>query len=192
MSSTNRGVRRFSVDYYITPQKEIEKFLLAFAEIQDLSDIRHILDPCCGGDKRNEPSYPTVLRKLKIGNIISTIDIRSDSRADIIGNYLFNRDVESQRYDMIITNPPFNYALPIIRKALNDVVDGGLVIMLLRLNFLGSKTRRMFFERFMPRDIFVHPARISFTPDGKTDSIEHAHFVWCKNEKCRYSRLFIL
>jgi hypothetical protein len=192
MSSTNRAKRRFGVDYYVTPQKEIEKFLHAFAKIQDFSKIERILDPCCGGDERNDPSYPIVLQKLGIGKSISTMDIRQDSRADIIGNYLFETDIKSQHFDMIITNPPFNCALSIIQKALNDVVDGGLVVMLLRLNFLESKGRRLFFAEFMPRDIFVHPTRISFTPDGKTDSIVHAHFVWRKTEKRQYSRLFIL
>jgi hypothetical protein len=192
MSSTNRAQRRLGIDYYVTPQKEIEKFLHAFAEIQDLSKVERILDPCCGGDANTIPPYPVVLQRFGIGKVISTMDIRQDSRADIISDYLCKTDIKAQRFDMIITNPPFNQALPIIQKAINDVVDGGFVIMLLRLNFLESKGRRLFFEEFMPRDIFVHPTRISFTPDGKTDSIAHAHFVWRKTEKCRYSRLFVL
>ena len=34
----------------------------------------------------------------------------------------------------------------------------------------------------MPKYIFVHHQRMSFTEDKKTDSIEYAHFVWQKRE----------
>jgi 16S rRNA G1207 methylase RsmC len=42
-------------------------------------------------------------------------------------------------FDMIITNPPFAIAQGIIEKSLEFCKGGGYVIMLLRLNYIGSQ-----------------------------------------------------
>jgi hypothetical protein len=83
-------------------------------------------------------------------------------------------------YDMIITNPPFNIAIDIMNKALDDVGYGGFVIMLLRISILESKKRFEFWKNNMPKYIFLHHKRMSFTDNGKTDSDAYAHFVWQK------------
>ncbi|HBF3986180.1 TPA: hypothetical protein KOD80_004273 [Clostridioides difficile] len=44
----------------------------------------------------------------------------------------------------------------------------------------------------MPKYIFVHNRRMSFTDDGKTDSIEYAHFVWQKGYNPKFSQLKVL
>ncbi len=49
--------------------------------------------------------------------------------------------------------------------------------MLLRLNYFGGKVRSKLWEEHMPKYCFVHNKRISFTDDGKTDSIEYCHMV---------------
>ena len=95
-------------------------------------------------------------------------------------------------FDVIITNPPFNIAREIIDKALKDVNDNGFVIMLLRLNFLGGKLRYDLWQKHLPKYIFVHHRRMSFTEDGKTDSIEYAHFVWQKNFYPEFSKLKVI
>jgi 23S rRNA A1618 N6-methylase RlmF len=132
-------------------------------------------------------SYPTILNKYKQ---IDTIDIREDSLAENKQNYLETKI--NEKYDIIITNPPFNQAVEIIEKSINDVKDGGLVIMLLRLNFMGSKKRRLFWEKNKPSYIYVHSDRMSFTDDGKRDSIEYAHFVWIKNKQPEFAQIKII
>ena len=51
--------------------------------------------------------------------------------------------------------------------------------MLLRLNFLESKTRYSFFKGNMPKEILVLSERPKFF-NNKTDSICYAWFVWEK------------
>ena len=150
-----------------------------------------ILDPCAGGDIQYPMSYPRALMQTGVSkNIITTIDIREDSLAGIKGNYL-NIECPGD-FQVIITNPPFNIATDILEKALGDVKDNGFVILLLRLNFLGGKLRKHLWEDHMPKYIFVHNRRISFTADGKTDSIEYAHFVWQKGYNPDCSMLKVL
>lgn len=145
-------------------------------------------------------SYPEALGNYPLKEL-KTVDIREDSRAETIADYLKLKLGEAP--DVIITNPPFNIALDVIKKSIEDVKDDGYVVMLLRLNFLGSQSRKPFFEGNMPKYIFVHHERMSFYPDGLidpktgrkkkgTDSIEYCHMVWQKGFKTDNSELYVI
>ena len=195
MSSTNRSDARKShaADYYVTPTDKIIEFLDEFNKYENvfLKPYINILDPCGGGDSEHLMSYPEALKQIGVDSAnIATIDIREDSLADIKGDYL---EVECKdAYDVVITNPPFNLARLIIEKALLDVKDNGLVIMLLRLNYFGGKLRMDMWEKQMPKYAFVHNRRMSFTDDGRTDSIEYMHAVWQKGYHPEFTQLKVI
>ena len=174
MSSTNRGSIREVSDYYVTPIRDIVKFLSSWEDFS-LLESPSILDPCAGGDSLNEMSYPIALNGFGLN--YDTIDIREDSKALQIGDYL-HIDC-SNKYDLIITNPPFSLAQEIAIKAINEVKPNGFVVLLLRLNFFGSQKRFGFWQNYPPYGIFVHSRRMSFT-GGTTDSIEYMHCIWKK------------
>ncbi|MCP4058069.1 MAG: SAM-dependent methyltransferase [Pseudoalteromonas sp.] len=185
MSSTNRGTQRNADDYYVTPHWLIEDFLAAFSENCrfnfDEQAYPLILDPSAGGCDKYEMSYPTVLEKH--GFNVNSWDIREDSRANLTGvNFLNVPSYESRKYDMIITNPPFNIAQEFTEHALKMVPNGGLVIMLQRLNWLGSQKRKPMWQKLPLAAVYVHSKRPGFDPQkpSKTDSTEYAHFVFCK------------
>lgn len=222
MSSTNRSnARKEHVsDYYVTPIPDIELFLREFNKRIVLGwDKCKILDICAGGNDEikdvngirelyHPMSYPTAIHNV-FGNCnVNTIDIREDSLAITKGDYL-TMNIKDYKPEIIITNPPFAIATDIIEKAINDVVDGGYVIMLLRLNFFGSEERKPFFEKYMPEWCFVHRKRMSFVDKkdnigcvefnkegkpkkGSTDSIEYAHFVFRKGTKPDYTKLVVI
>lgn len=222
LSSTNRSNARDEhiADYYVTPIADIELFLKEFDKRVKLNwnDIK-IIDPCSGGNNEirdkngirevfHPMSYPTAIHNV-FGNCnVNNIDIRQDSLAEIKADYL-KTEVKNFYPQVIITNPPFNLAVPIIEKALNDVAEDGYVIMLLRLNFFGSKDRKQFFDKYMPEWCFVHHIRIGFTDKkdengyvlfdkngnakrGSTDSIEYAHYVFKKGYKPEYTKLVVI
>lgn len=172
-------------DYYVTPIIVVVDFLHHLVKQEpNILENKNVLDPCAGGkidglDGFDEMSYPIALGNYNVANI-TTFDIRTDSKAQQKNDYL-DTLVQENKYDIIISNPPFNIALEIIQKAIRDVAVNGYVIMLQRINFLGSNKRKTFWENNMPKYIFVHAKRLSFTPDKKTDSIEYAHFVWQKD-----------
>ncbi len=95
MSSTNRGYDRHKADYYVTPKQPIKDFLSHFLLDEDIDrpDRLHFLDPCAGGDESNGMSYPDVIRE-EFDPMITTIDVRPDSRAEIIMDFL---QVERER-----------------------------------------------------------------------------------------------
>jgi len=107
-----------------------------------------------------------------------------------IGDYLDpDSFIGNSVYDVAITNPPFYLAEPILRRAMQHSRH---VLLLLRLNFLGSERRHEFLRTHMPDDIYVLPNRPSFRGDNKTDSIEYAWFHWVAPFEARYSRTYLL
>lgn len=94
--------------------------------------------------------------------------------------------------DVIITNPPFNICKEIIIKSLETVKQDGLVIMLLRLNYFGSKDRKEFWNKNMATACIVHHKRISFTENKKTDSIEYMHCIWKKGYNPDHCKLYLV
>lgn len=202
MSSTLRSkdhnFRREGIaDYYVTPIPVIESFLKHFFKVNGLKpEELTILDPCAGGDSKHPMSYSQTLINLGCcTSQIHTVDKREDSLAQHKFDYLTNGlspKLKAIKFNLIISNPPFLKALEFIETSLKTVMDSGFVVFLLRLNFLGGVGRKEFFKNHMPEMICVHPKRISFTDDKKTDSIEYAHFVWRKEANPESTKLFIL
>ena len=70
-------------------------------------------------------------------------------------------DMSHQRWDLIITNPPFVLAEAFARRAIQLAGNQGLVALLLRLNWLGGQERILFHRRH-PADIHLLPKRPEF------------------------------
>ena len=195
MSSTNRSNAREEhiADYYITPIKDIEIFLkeLNLQIEPTIWNKVKIIDPCAGGDEKHPMSYPNAIKNIYGNCNINCIDIREDSLAETKGDYL-KLNVKDFKPYIIITNPPFNIALEIIEKALDDITDDGYVIMLLRLNFLETKARKDFFDKYMPEYIYVHHKRMSFVEGKGTDSIAYAHYVWHKGHYPEFAKIKVI
>jgi hypothetical protein len=78
-----------------------------------------------------------------------------------------------RRYDWVITNPPYTLAKEFIDHAYT-MADN--VVMLLRVNFLESLKRKMWWEQHKPSHIYVLSKRPSFTGNG-TDA---TGYMWCR------------
>lgn len=229
MSSTNRSKRAGQgADYYVTPVEAIETFLIEFKNDWDKvvnpiafpsqKTIR-ILDPAAGGDSCNGMSYPAALSKvpLWVHEEIHTLDVRQDSQAQMKCSYFddWAYDMPSiGGYHVIITNPPFHLAMEFILHSLNGkhLAFGGLVIMLLRLNFFGSDKRYEFFQQHRPVACYVHSKRMGFWPEevspemiewckandvqvqkhGATDSVEYMTAVWQQGINPEFTKLRVI
>ena len=83
------------------------------------------------------------------------------------------------KVDLILTNPPFSKALQFFNKAIKEA---NTVIMLQRLNYLGSQKRKDWWQTNEPTSLFILSNRPSFTGKG-TDSTEYCWYVWDKTER---------
>lgn len=186
MSSTKRGSQRSEADAYGTPPWCTHRALEA---IPGLPHKGVWMDPCAG-----EGAIIRAVNQVRPGILWTASELRPEAEVELAQTnaaYVI-QDFLDDSYkpgwvDVICTNPPFRLAQEFIEKSLRLA---GQVVMLLRLNYLGSEKRADFLREFHP-DVYVLPNRPSFT-DGQTDSIEYAWFHWVSGRSARSGQVRIL
>jgi hypothetical protein len=126
-----------------------------------------VLEPCAG-----DGAIVDVLNHMVCGHILAS-DINLDCRYGNGEDFITSPD--HQRYDFIVTNPPFSLAKEFIDRAL-EVAN--CVIMLLPQSFFGSQSRKEWWKSHPPTAQFILSKRPSFTGNGKTDSEVYSWVVW--------------
>ena len=114
---------------------------------------------------------------------ITAVEIREEEEENMckvsecyaIDDFLTTK-LPSDKYDTIITNPPYSIAQEIIEHCF-EIAPDAEVIMLLRLAFLESKKRKAFWDKHPVTQLYVLSERPSFTGKG-TDATAYAWFVW--------------
>lgn len=143
---------------------------------------RRILEPCAGNG-----AIIKVLRECNPSAWIEAMEIRPEAReklkqvADNVrtGDFL-KTEPGYEKYDLIITNPPYSIAQKVAEHAFKIAGLGKSmteVIMLLRLGFLQAQERHDFWQRWPVQSLYIMSKRPSFTGGG-TDNSAYAWFVW--------------
>lgn len=156
-----RGVRNKN-DWYPTPDK-LAPALMGLINFKS-GDV--LLDPS-KGQKGNQPFYDAMPGEHQ--RLWAEIDEGVD---------YFENEFSA---DVIISNPPFNLAERFIVKSIDDLKPDGMLIFLLRLNYMGSQKRFESLwqqEKYTPKQVITLVQRPSFTGDNKTDATEYAFFVF--------------
>lgn len=155
MSATNRGSERKAYDFYATPPETVRAFL---ANFDGISSGDRILEPSAGNGQ-----IVKVLREGGYDNRIDAVELRPEERGALealadnvtIGSFF---DYEPDcGYDVIIGNPPYSLALDFINKSLELLHPGGLLIFLLRTNFLEREALQV--VAGAPAQRSLHPAQ---------------------------------
>lgn len=157
MSSTGRAPVRIAQDVYPTPAYCVDKLLPWLDFSNDDRKPLKFFEPCKG----EGVIYDRIPATEK-----GYCEIREGS--DYLTTPLYSRR------DLIITNPPYTLALEFLTKSLSEA---DTVIYLLRLNFLGSKQRKAFWDKHPPTHLFVITPRPRFV-NGGSDSCEYGWFCW--------------
>lgn len=156
-----KGIRN-KQDWYPTP----EKLAPALMSLINFKEGDLLLEPA-KGQKGNQPFYDA----FPAGHEKHWAEI--DEGVDYFAN--------KYSADVIISNPPFSLAQEFLEKAIGELEPGGMLVFLLRVNYLGSQKRYDSLwqqDRYKPRQIITLVQRPSFTGDGATDSTEYAFFVF--------------
>lgn len=155
-----------------------------------LNSVRHIggnvCEPCAGpGWMSDILSHDPRINRVLTNDIDSQWDTDFVSDATVPDAKVWTG--MNRSYDWVITNPPFNGALDILRNAWDRSNVG--VAFLVRLSFLEPTGERSgnrgdwlhaHKDNMTLLEIFSQP-RPSFTGDGKTDNVSVAWMVWEKN-----------
>lgn len=156
---------RVKNDFYPTPDRLIRSYL---AQNPNLLGDSTILEPCAGEGAIAQP-----LRDL--GYVVEETDISNGDEYDATKAEYW----DGRSPDVVITNPPFYVATPIIEHALNHAQKG--VIMLLRASYLEPcKDRRHLLDNRISQITYCNP-RPKFRADTKgSDSATVVFIVWLK------------
>ena len=186
MSATNRGSQVIPQEFYPTPTYTTESIL---KEI-DFSKVKSFTEPCKG-----------------LGHIYDLVNTQDKYYTELSEGTDYLK-TEMPSVDLILTNPPFSLAQEFIIKARKEAK---CVVMLQRINYLGSQARKAFWNSNPPTHLFVLANRPKFIAKctnkncevktsfqitdppkvckcGKTvtpssDATEYAFFVWDKSKE---------
>jgi len=151
LSRQKKNKRLNAQDFYPTPQWCFENLEI------DWTQFSSAHEPCAG-------DHRIVDFLTEQGLSVTHTDILEGT------NFLHWTD----HTDLILSNPPFQLAKEFIVHSINHA---NTVIMLLRLNYLGSISRHEWWKLNSPTALYVLSKRPSFTGGG-SDATEYAWFVW--------------
>jgi len=182
MSATNRGALRATNDFYATPTWLTEAIIPELK--QRLPAKPNILEPAVGQGAMIDVLDAAFPDATLLGLDIADVPVKHTERFSIFDNTDFLASEPSPEFDLIATNPPFTLAQEFIEKALafrrprTDLNNReGLVVMLLRLNFLEGQRRAAWLRDLRP-SVYISPRRPSFTSDGQTDATGYGFFFF--------------
>ena len=107
-------------------------------------------------------------------NVLSSDKI--DRGYGIVKNFLTCKDTFDGD---ILTNPPFKHANIFVETALDKVNNGNYVIMFLKIQFLESKSRRILFDKFPPKYVYVNSERQHCAKNGKFEELKSTALCFC-------------
>ena len=158
MSSKNRGDKSLLQDKYYTPNYCIDLLIQRI----DFTKVTTFLEPCCG-DHRITNKIPNNITKY-------------EAELDLGIDYL---KTKFESIDLIITNPPFSLSIEFVKKSLQE---GKTICYLQRINWLGSKSRKEFWNNSIPDKLFILSKRPQFMKEmglkAGSDSTEYTWFIW--------------
>lgn len=106
----------------------------------------------------------------KLGRMSDIINRTDDDRVEILDFLAKSRGLLAKN-DIwegdIVTNPPYAFSLPFVKRALELVPVGRKVCMFLKLTFLEGKERKNFFMENPPKVIYVSSSRITCAMNGE-------------------------
>lgn len=158
-------------DYYATDPKAIKLLL-------ELEQFKNVWECACG-----EGHLSKVLQENGIHGKSTDLIDRGFGQG---GVDFLSIEVTEWNGD-IITNPPFKYAQEFVEKALRIIPTGNKVAMFLRVQFLETKDRKIFFQAHPPKTVYVSSSRILCAINGEFDKYQkngsaacYCWFVWEK------------
>ena len=172
------STKRNKNDYYQTPYSMTRQLL----EVENFEG--KILEPCCGAG--------AIVKVLKdYDKSVDYCDLNNEfSLTGVFKNFKDFINDDFDRYDNIITNPPFSLAKEFILKA--KEITNNKIAMLLPLNYLHGVTRynEIYLDRKFPLKavyVFCRYGMLEETirDDGtyKTGMMVYAWYIWEKDYK---------
>lgn len=184
LAGGNPKNKRVENDFYATNPKAVEMLLKQY-------DIfgNKILEPCVGQGH----IVKAVENFYRGWKTFTCLDIVDRGFPNTIQQDFLTWETD-EKFEAIITNPPFSLAKEFVEKGLELLDEKGQMAMFLKIQFLEGEKRRELFKKYPPKYIYVFEKRMAtwnngqeFNIDQKTGKAKkwattmcHAWFVWEK------------
>lgn len=148
LAGTSTTRERVDEDYYATPYNSTEALL------NNVKFEGKFLEPCIGGGHISE-----VIKKYYPNNEVIGYDLVDRGYPNtIVSDYLTN-DFGEDKYDSIITNPPYSLAQEFLEKSMSIINKNGKIAMFLKIQFLEGVARKEMFNKYPPKYVYVFTKR---------------------------------
>jgi hypothetical protein len=168
-TTKNNKEKREENDFYATEPKALEELL------KHITFNTNVWECSCGQGHLSE------VLKTNGYNVKSTDLI---DRGFGIGGIDFLKQTEVFNGD-IVTNPPFKLISEFIEKGMSLLFDGNKLALFVKIQVLESKSRRLLFEKFPPKFVYVSSSRLQCAREGQFDkyNVNVMTFCWIIFEK---------
>lgn len=179
-SAKKKFPKRRDFDFYPTP---LHVAVDALSFLPTELEATRILDPGAGTG-----IWGRAARRLYPYAHIMGYEVRTETEKpnayDVWRHEDFLLSPPFEHSNLVIGNPPYEYAEQFVRGGLDNLLSGGYLIFLLRLNFLESQARvKTLYRDYPPQTVIVRASRVSFTGDGQSNATAYAYFIWQKGWK---------
>jgi len=181
LAGGNPTNKRVENDFYATDPEAL-RMLMREYEFNNGS----FLEPCVGNG-----NLARVISEEFEGSKVTGVDLVDRGYDGVIVSDFLEYETD-ERFDNVITNPPFSLAREFAEKGLELLRENGKMALFLRIQFLEGVGREEFFNKYPPRYVYVFRKRMAtwnngepLDPKGKNWSTTmcHAWFIWEKGFK---------
>ena len=178
LAGTSTTRERANYDYYATPYQATEMLL------DEVKFSGNFLEPCVGGGH-----IVDVIKKYYPDECIYGVDLVDRGYPNTLVADFLKYDFLGQKFDNVVTNPPYSLAQEFLEKSMEVVNDGGKIAMFLKIQFLEGAKRREMFKKYPPKYIYVFVKRQAPWNNGSpvdekgkpwSSTMCFAWFVWEK------------
>lgn len=181
LAGGNPTNKRVENDFYATNPKALE---MLFEREEFIGDF---LEPCVGqGHLAN-----AIKNKYPNSHVYGCDLVDRGYKNTLVCDFI-EHDFQGQKFDNIITNPPYSLAKEFLEKSMELVNKNGKVAMFLKIQFLEGVKRVEMFKKYPPKYIYVFTKRMATFNNGNekdengkpwATTMCHAWFVWEKDFK---------
>ena len=157
LSGTSTTRERIENDYYATPYESTRALL------DNVEFTGDFLEPCVGGGHIIE-----VIKQYYPNKDICCMDIVDRGYEDTLVDNFLEHDFKGQKFNNIITNPPYSLAQEFLEKSMKIIDKNGKVAMFLKIQFLEGIKRKEMFKKYPPKYIYVFTKRQNPWRNGKS------------------------
>lgn len=182
LAGGNPANGRVDNDFYATNPMAVE---MLFSKYHPQFSGNKMLEPCVGQGHIVDGVKQVFSDKFTV----TAVDLVDRGFPNVLVHDYLTWQTDD-RFDLIITNPPFSLAEAFCRKSFELLNDGGIVCMFLKVQFLEGIGRQDFFNKFPPKYIYVFRNRMATWNNGNpfdmsgskpkpwSTTMCHAWFVW--------------